>query len=170
MVAVAIYAVQGGKRLTQNDKQVMHVPVCSGQRGKLSKEELAAAKKYVIAALRYIKPYNGPSRMWFAYQNLLSEGCNRLAAIVSKMPVSEQTAGLLVNLLLRLDKKLCTGGVDDSDGTVGGFIENTVQALQEFARLDPACVRSFRKLKEAETCFGWEEPLVQIFIASEQDR
>ncbi|MBI1833347.1 MAG: hypothetical protein HYR90_00830 [Candidatus Andersenbacteria bacterium] len=160
MVAVAIYAVQDGKPLASEDKHVISTPICSGRLGELSKEELAATKKAITAALQYIKPYDGPSRIWFAYQNSLSEGCNRLSAMVAGLPVSEQTAGLLVNMLLRLDKKLCTGGVDDSDGTVGGFIKETVQMLKEYEKLDPACAKAFQKLKGKETCFGWEEPLL----------
>ena len=78
------------------------------------------------------------------------------------MPASEQTAGLLVNLLLRLDRKLCTGGVDDSDGAVGGFIEEVAGILKEFARLDQNCIKAFKKLKDRETCFGWEEPLLSM--------
>ena len=110
----------------------------------------------------YVKPYDGPSRAWFAYQNSLQEGCNRLAKIVSDLPVSEQTVKLLVDMLLRLDDKLCRSGVDDSDGTVGGFIEETVQVLKEYAKLDPDCTKAFRELKDKETCFGWEEPLLEI--------
>lgn len=162
MVAVAINAVMSGKPLTEEDKQLVSSPACSGQLGTLSKEELAATKKSVTAAMRYIKPYNGPSRIWFAYQDSLSEGCNRLSALVSDLPVSEQTAKLLIDLLLRLDNKLCRGGVDDSDGTVGGFIEEAVIMLKEYAKLDPACAEAFRLLMGRETCFGWEEPLVEI--------
>ena len=162
MVAVAIYAAQGGQPLVSEDKEVVSTPICSGRLGELSKEELAATKKSITAGMRYIKPYNGPSRIWFAYQNSLSEGCHRLSAIVAELPVSEQTAALLVNTLLRLDKKLCTGGVDDSDGTVGGFIEDVVTVLQEYARLDPACVKAFKQLERMETCFGWEESLVRL--------
>jgi len=112
--------------------------------------------------MRYIKAYHGPSRIWSSYQNSLSEGCNRLSAIVSELPVSEQTAKLLVNLLLRLDKKLCQGGVDDSDGTVGEFITETVTVLKKYSELDPACKRALKILKNRETCFGWEENLLNI--------
>ena len=76
--------------------------------------------------------------------------------------MSEQTAGLLVDLLLRLDNKLCRSGVDDSDGTVGGFIEETVHVLKEYSKLDPSCVETFHKLKDRDTCFGWEEPLLKL--------
>lgn len=162
MVAVAIYAVTGGKPLSNEDKQLVTGPTCSGRRGVLSKEELSVFKKAITAAMRYIKPYNGPSRIWFAYQNSLQEGCNRLSVLVSELPVGEGTARLLVDMLLRLDKKLTTGGVDDSEGTVGGFIEETVNVLKEYQKLDPACAKAFHELKGKETCFGWEEPLLEL--------
>ncbi len=162
MVAVAIYAVMGGKKLSKEDKELVSSPVCSGRLGELSKEELAATKKVISAAMKYIKPYNGPSRIWFAYQNSLDEGRARLSKLVSELPVSEQTTKLLIDLLLRLDKKLCVGGVDDSDGTVGGFVYEVVDMLKEFVKLDFLCVKAFGILTEKETCFGWEEPLVKI--------
>jgi len=162
MVALALYMVKNGRPLTEEDKKVIYTPRCSGKSGELGEKELAVVKRSITDALRYIKPYNGPSRTWFVYQNSLSEGCNRLAAIVSEIPVSEQTAGLLVDLLLRLDRKLCTGGVDDSDGTVGGFIEEVVGVLQKFAKLNADCVNSFVKLRNRETCFGWEEDLLLL--------
>ncbi|HEX9722011.1 MAG TPA: hypothetical protein VGA53_01980 [Candidatus Paceibacterota bacterium] len=162
MVGVAIRAVTGGQPLSDDDKKLVSSPVCSGRAGELSQEELGETKKAITAAMRYIKPYSGPSRVWFAYQNSLQEGCNRLAKAVSELPVGEQTARLLVDMLLRLDKKLCTGGVDDSDGTVGGFIEETAQVLEEYVKIDAACVKAFHALVGKETCFGWEEPLVKL--------
>lgn len=162
MVAVAIYAVTGGKPLNEDDKRVVSQPISSGRLGTLNKKELAATKKSITAAMRYIKPYMGPSRIWFAYQNSLSEGCNRLSALVSELPVGEETARLLVDMLLRLDDKLSRGGVDDSDGIVGGFIEETVNVLKEYAKLDHTCTKTFPELKNRETCFGWEEPLVEL--------
>ncbi|MBU1164641.1 hypothetical protein KKA15_03705 [Patescibacteria group bacterium] len=163
MVAVAIYAVMSGKKLSQEDKEIVISPVCGGKLGELNKEELSEAKKSITSAMRYIKSYTGPSRTWFAYQNSLNEGCARLSKLVSDLPVSEQTAKLLIDMLLRLDKKLCQGGVDDSDGTVGGFIYETVEMLKEYAKLDPTCISVFKKLCGQETCFGWEEALVKMF-------
>lgn len=162
MVAVAIRAVTDGKPLNDDDKRLLSKPVCSRRLGTLNKEELAVIKKSITASMRYVKPYNGPSRIWFAYQDSLMEGCNRLSALVSDLPVSEQTAALLVDMLLRLDKKLTHGGVDDSDGSVGGFIEETVEVLKQYAELDPVCSRAFHGLKNKETCFGWEESLVSL--------
>ena len=162
MVAVAIRAVTGDKPLSEEDKQLVSQVTCSGKLGELSKNELAATKKAITAGMQYIKSYEGPSRTWFAYQSSLSEGCNRLSKTVSELPVGQQTAKLLVDMLLRLDDRLCRGGVDDSDGTVGGFIEEVVSTLQEYAKLDQACTKAFDALSGKETCFGWEEPLLKL--------
>jgi len=162
MVSLAIYVVKAGKPLTDSEKKLVQNPSCSGKLGILDKKKLSTVEKSITSAFRYIKPYNGPSRLWFSYQNALQEGCNRLSAIISDLPISIQTAELLVNLLLRLDKKLSTGGVDDSDGTVGGFIEEVVIVLQEYAKFDPCCLKAFQKLKDKEICFGWEEPLLDL--------
>ena len=162
MVAVAIRAVTGGKLLLDEDKRLVSEVHCSDRLGELNKTELTAAKKAITGAMKYIKPYNGPSRIWFSYQNSLSEGCNRLSKIISELPVSGQTAKFLVDMLLRLDNKLCRSGVDDSDGTVGGFIEEVVNMLKEYAKLDPNCIKVFQELKDKETCFDWEEPLLKL--------
>ena len=163
MVAVSIYAAMDGKKLSDEDKKLVSSPVCSGKLGELSKQELAETKKSITSAMGYIKAYTGPSRIWFAYQNSLDEGCARLSKLVSDLPISEQTAKLLVDTLLRLDKRLCTGGVDDSNGTVGGFMQEIVEMLKEYTKLDPKCIKPFKKLCSQETCFDWEKPLVKIF-------
>jgi len=131
----------------------------------LTSEELSLVKKEVTVAMRYIKAYHGPSRTWFAYQDSLQEGCNRLASIVSGLPVSKQTSALVIDTLLRLDKKLCNGGVDDSDGTVGDLITTAGSMLEEYVKLDPNCAESFEKLKDQDTCFGWEEPLIRDIVS-----
>jgi len=162
IVAVALYAVMDGQPLSDEDKKSVNNPTSSGHLGDLTKEELVTIKKAITYGLRYIKPYNGPSRLWFSYQNSLQEGCGRLAKIVSDLPVNKKTAQILVTLLLRLDEKLTRGGVDDSDGTVGGFIQQVVEILSEYAELDPSCIETFKILAGRPTCFGWEEPLVRL--------
>jgi len=162
MVALAIYAINRGKPLSEEDKQLVTQPSCSGKIGKLSPSELSHVKKSISNAILYIKAYNGPSSTWFFYQSSLSEGCKRMAKIFSDLPISEHTAKLVIDTLLRLDKKLCQGGVDDSDGTVGDFIQETIEMLKEYAKIDPKCLQVFQVLKSKETCFGWEEPLLKI--------
>ena len=161
MIALAIYGLKRGKALTQNQiSQQNEIKFC-GRKSEFNKEELRLIKAEITGALRYIKSYDGSSRTWFAYQDSLIEGCNRLSAVVSKLPVSRQTAKLLVNLLLRLEKKLLHY-VDDSDGTVSGFMLEVVQFLEDFVILDPACKIEFGKLKDMNTSFGWEEPLLEL--------
>ncbi|HEY4508293.1 MAG TPA: hypothetical protein VJJ55_01400 [Candidatus Paceibacterota bacterium] len=162
MVAVALYALKRGDKLTEDEKRLVSEPVSSGKVGELGRAELSEIKRAVSAAMRCIKSYDGPSHTWFAYQNSLSEGCNRLSKIVSELPVGVSTARMLIELLLRLDEKLSRGGVDDSDGTVGGFVEETVAVLQDYAKLVPECKKEFETLKNRETCFGWEEPMVKL--------
>src|SRR3989339_1618089 len=58
MVAVSIYAVMDGKKLSGEDKKLVSSPVCSGKLGELSKQELAETKKSITSAMGYIKPYD----------------------------------------------------------------------------------------------------------------
>jgi hypothetical protein len=161
LVAVAIYAVMDGKKMSIEDKEIIIGPKCSGKLAVLNKDDLALVKKSITTAMRYIKSYEGPSRTWFAYQGSLQEGCARLAKIVSDLPVSRQSANLIIKILLRLDDRLCLGGVDDSDGTVGAFIIETVAVLEEYIKLDPSCREEFINLRGRENCFGWEKALIE---------
>lgn len=161
LVAVAIYAVMDGKKMSIEDKEIIIGPKCSRKLAVLNKDDLALVKKSITTAMRYIKSYEGPSRTWFAYQGSLQEGCARLAKIVSDLPVSRQSANFIIKILLRLDDRLCLGGVDDSDGTVGAFIIETVAVLEEYIKLDPSCREEFINLKGRETCFGWEKTLLE---------
>ncbi len=161
MIATAIYAVMSGKKLTEEDKKPTNEAMCSDRIGELTKENLSAIKKEITSAMSYIKPYRGPSRIWFSYQDSLQEGCNRLSHLISELPVSRQTADLLVDLLLRLDRKL-SGGVDDSDGRVGGFMYEVVDVLKEYEKINRECIKSFEKLAKKETMFEWEESLIRI--------
>jgi len=163
MVAVAIYAVLRGGKIKAEDAEPVGEVMCSGELGELSKEDLVIVKKEISSAMRYIKSYTGPSRTWFAYQNSLDEGCRYLSAIFSKLPVSRQTTKLIIKTLLKIDDKLCRSGVDDSNGTVGGFIYECVEILKEFVELDQRCIEDFDLLCKQSTCFGWEADLVRMY-------
>ena len=162
MIAVAIYGLKNGKPLTEEEKTQHNKIKFSGKAGEITQDKLLLLKAEITGAMRYIKEYNGPSKIWFAYQDSLTEGCNRLSAIFSEMPAGQQTADLIIKTLLRLDKKLTSGGVDDSDGTVGGFIEESVDLLLLFTKADQKCAKSFKQLENTEICFGWEEVLVDF--------
>lgn len=160
-IAVAIYAALGGKPLTEEDETQITKPESSGVTGELTEEKLKLTKSEITKSIFYIRYYDGPSRTWFAYQNSLDEGVSRLSKIISELPISIQTTDLIINLLLRLDKKL-QSGVDDSNGTVGGFIQETVEVLKDFAKREPKITKCFEKLVGISSCFGWEESLISL--------
>ncbi len=167
MIALALYVIKDGKPLSSEEANQITAPSCSGNLRQPSIEELAIAKKNISLAMRYIKAYCGPSRTWEANQNSLEEGCARLSAVVAELPVHLLTAKLLVDLLLRLDKKLSIGGVDDSNGIVGGFIYEVVDVIKEYIQLDPECKNALNKLVQVDISFGWEMPLIELIDANE---
>lgn len=163
MVAVAICALMKGHPLEESDKIMIEIPTCSEVIGELSSEEIKTLKQEISAAMRHIRSYNGPSSTWFSYQDSLIKGCRLMSKIISRIPVNPKTADLLVKMLLRLDRKLAHGGVDDSDGTVGDFMEGVVEVLKKFADLEPKCLISFKQLVGIESCFSWEYPLLKYY-------
>ncbi|MDD4784555.1 MAG: hypothetical protein WC483_02040 [Candidatus Paceibacterota bacterium] len=96
----------------------------------------------------------GPSKTWDANQASLSEGCSRFTNTFNKLPISPQTTELIIKILLKLDKKLSNSGIDDSNGIVGGFIEQSVYLLEQFADIEPACIKKFKLLTKQNTSFG----------------
>ncbi len=162
MIAVAIYALKGGQPLQPAERKFVEGLTLSQEANELSHEEMIAVRSEIRQAMRDIRAYTGPSRIWFAYQNRLIRGCRRLSLIFSRLPTNLTTAKLMINVLLRLDRKLSQGGVDDSDGTVGGFISDVVQALAKRAKKQPEIVPAFKPLLNRPTSFGWEEELVKM--------
>ena len=162
MIATAICALKKGNPLTVEEKMQHNEIKFSGKIRNVTPGQLNLPKAEISGAMRYIKAYDGPSRIWFAYQDSLREGRNRLASIFSSLPACCSTANLIIKTLLKLDRKLTTGGVDDSDGTVGGFIEEAVNLLIEFSKIDPESIKEFETLKGRKTCFGWETPLLKL--------
>lgn len=99
MIAVATFALKKGKHLTEQEKTQTNKVKFSSKVGELRPGESSLFKAEISGAMRYIKAYGGPSRIWFAYQDSLTEGCNRLANILSQLPASRQTAGLIIKTL-----------------------------------------------------------------------
>ncbi len=162
MLAVAIFALYRGEKIPEEEGEFYPWPVCSNIVDELSDEEFKSVKVEIAKAMRYIKPYQGPSRIWFQYQEDLDQAYNRFSDIFSKLPVSHQTANLVVKTLIKIDKKLFDG-VDDSNGTIGSIIQRSVEMLIEYAKLDPKVIKAFKQLVKYESTFDWEEDLVEIY-------
>ncbi len=129
----------------------------------LSEEDKLLWKDSIKKAFTYIKGYTGTSKTWFAYQNKLDAGARTIRHAASILPLCHQSAILLISLALRLDKKLSTGGIDDSNGTIGISIEYIVETLINFTWEDKTISKEFKKLNDQNTCFDWEEPLLRIY-------
>jgi len=161
MVAVAIYAVMNGKALSTKEQNIVKGPICSNKTYDMVKEDFDKIKKDISSAMKHIKVYSGGSKKWFAYQDSLSKGCYLLSNIISQLPVNKKSSEILINLLLKLDKKLSTG-VDDSDGTVGSFMYEVVGILEQYAQINSECINAFKKLCDKKIAFDWKYPLIEI--------
>ncbi len=156
MIALAIHVVreyrpEGAAVLAQP----LDHAVCSGEIRAITEDEAKNAKSAVTAALRHIKPYDGPSRTWFRYQDSLTRGCRLVLLAVSELPICERSVDIVIDILKRLDRKLM-GGVDDSDGTVGACMEELVELLNLFSDMHPPLIPHInKKLPEGEV-FDWQ--------------
>jgi len=127
-----------------------------------SPKDLDAVKPLVSAGMRKIKPYLGPSRIWDHYQHELDVGSGMIEAAVKNLPASKENSKYLWSLVLRLSKKLSHGGVDDSDGTVGGCISELVAQCGRYAQEKPELRPMILKFSEDDTGFGFEDELKEM--------
>lgn len=157
MIALAITAVcRYRPDATTIDSTPLDTAVCSGEIRPLADAERHDIKARITAALRHIKPYSGPSRVWFQYQDELTRGIREILLILADLPVCNESADIVINLLQRLDKKLM-GGVDDSDGTVGGGMQQIVELLNLFASLDKMVGEHIHRTLPKGEVFDWHE-------------
>jgi hypothetical protein len=49
---------------------------------------------------------------------------------------------------------------------VGGFMQEMVSVLEQYAAAEPRVIKTFDRLAGRETCFGWEEALVKMLDES----
>jgi len=95
--------------------------------------DLEKVKLIVREGIKKIKPYRGPSRIWFRYQRDLSMGAGMIEDAVAGLPPTKENVKYIWSLVIRLDRKL-SNGVDDSDGTVGACISCLVEQLYIYAK------------------------------------
>lgn len=126
-----------------------------------SPTNLDAAKQLVAAAVRKIKPYHGPSKIWFSYQRELDFGSGCIVEAVQKLPATKENAEYLWSLVLKLSKKLSHGGVDDSNGTVGNCIASLVKQCAGYAKEKSELKPIIERFTEEDTGFGFEDILIE---------
>lgn len=124
-----------------------------------SPDNLDGVKKLAVKGLRKIKPYNGPSKIWFHYQRELDVGSGIIEEAVKNLPANRENAKYLWSLVLKLSKKLAYGGIDDSDGTIGECISSLVQQCLRYAQEKPELKPMIQKFSQDDTGFGFEDEL-----------
>ncbi len=118
------------------------------------------AKLQIRAGLKKIRAYSGPSKIWFSYQRQLSVGAGIITATANQLPATQDNALLIWQTILRLSKKLATGGVDDSDGTIGnGCCMELITVLHKWAATNDDLHRYIEKFTGDETGFDFEDEL-----------
>lgn len=121
-------------------------------------ETLPKRKKLATAGFNKIKPYTGPSRIWFSYQAKLDIGTAMIREAIQGLEPGEINARFLWNVVKRIDRKL-TGGVDDSNGTVWPVASEIIMVLAEWARKDPELTMLIKNFSKQKTNFEYHKEL-----------
>lgn len=119
----------------------------------------ADARLHISAALKKIRSYDGPSRTWFDYQRKLDTAAGMIEEATPLIETSLANAKYLWKLVLRLSDKLARGGVDDSNGTIGGAVYAVIKRIAEMAKTNETIKRWAVKNCTTDTGFGFEEEL-----------
>ena len=127
----------------------------STQQASTSLEE---ARPIVNTGMRKLKPYTGPSRIWFSYQRSLATGAGMITAGVSQLPPTKENARYLWKLITRIDQKL-VNGVDDSDGVIGECAMSLVEQLVGYAKKNGELEPLIRRFSNTDTNFDFDQVL-----------
>jgi len=157
----------------QNDMLCKHVLALAfavlDATGGLTKEaaplELRGAKLRVASGMKKLKPYNGPSRIWFSYQRDLATGAGMISDAISNLAPTKEHADYLWSLVMRISKKLATGGIDDSNGVIGNCVSELVIQLGTYAKAQPELAVHMHSYCKNDTGFGFEDELLNLLDA-----
>ena len=122
----------------------------------------ADARNHIAAALKKIRSYDGPSRIWFEYQRKLDVAAGMIRDAVPLLDPTLDTAKYLWKLVLKLSKKLSERGVDDSNGTVGGAITFIIEHIANMTHADPHTLEWVSQHCTDDTGFYFEEELRRL--------
>ncbi len=89
-------------------------------------------KRSIQRGISKLKPYEGPSSIWFYYQDELREGVDLILAGVENIPHTISSMKYLFKVAQKINEKLLNG-VDDSDGTVWPVIEEILSIIIHYA-------------------------------------
>ena len=120
-------------------------------------------QKRVGRGIRKVVSYDGPSRIWWSYQRKLDTAAYLIRQGTDQLEPSLLHAKFIWKAILTLSDKLATGGVDDSNGTIGGAVDHLVSALAHMAHTDPK-IMAYAMTCTEDTGFGFEDDLARLLI------
>ncbi len=126
---------------------------------------LNEVQECVNEGIRKLVPYNGPSRVWFEYQRKLAIGSGIIIDAIESLPASKKNADYLWKLVLRISKKLATGGIDDSEGEVGTCVYAIIEKLGAYSKESPELIPTLLSYSKDDTGFGFEDELRALIIS-----
>ncbi|MBI3255826.1 MAG: SWIM zinc finger family protein [Candidatus Andersenbacteria bacterium] len=130
--------------------------------------DLMVVKEEVSAGMGKLRAYDGPSHTWFSYQRKLATGAGMIAEAIQSLPATEKNANYLWKLVLRISKKLATGGIDDSDGVVGNCVYGIIEQLAKYAQGEPRLKAVIMQYCKDDTGFGFEDELRNLLQKNEK--
>ena len=132
--------------------------------------DAADARDHIAAGMHYIRAYTGPSRIWFEYQRKLDIAAGMISEGVDALETSKDNAKYLWRLVLRLSRKLSEGGVDDSNGTIGGAIFTIMRRIAAMAAADNSIREWALTNCHEDTGFGFETELQEMLRQALQEK
>src|SRR3989344_2959259 len=159
MIGLAIASVfkYRSEDVTEVITNPLEQAVCSGEVRDITKEETSIIKKEIRSALMHIKSYDGPSKTWFAYQDSLLKGKRLMLYSLSNLPICKTSADMCIDVIKKLDDRLATSGIDDSDGTIGDLVGQIMELLSMSKDEDPNLKTYIINKFPKKTNFEWEK-------------
>lgn len=141
---------------------VLNISGKVNETGNISPKNLPEVKLLVSKAFKKIKPYEGPSKIWFSYQRSLEVSAGEILEATQNLLANKENADYLWKLVMKLSYKIAYTGIDDSNGTIGNCIFEIVQQLGKFAKQKPELKPILQKFTQMDTGFGFEEELAEL--------
>lgn len=150
MLALALYVLHEAGQVDASGNPIGSAKLESGD-----------ARDHIAAALKKIRSYDGPSRIWFEYQRKLDTAAGMIETAVPLLDPTLDNTKYLWKLVLKLSKKLSDGGVDDSNGTIGNAIIFVIERITDMAHTSSDILKWAQQNCTDDTGFYFEEDLQQ---------
>jgi hypothetical protein len=169
LIALAVAVTKAyGKWEDTYEGMELDTAYCSGDIREMTSDESTTIKSSIREAMKLIRSYNGPSSIWFTYQNHLQQWSRMLLLVLSDLPICHASVDICLSTLSKLDKKLCEWWVDDSDGVVWDVMGQMIDILCLMSDIHPPIIPYIlKKIPEWQT-WDWDRSYREQYWESQQ--